>query len=101
MRSFPAGALRIYKPQRPRKHLGRKSDGGYVVVDGLSYDVLLSAGVGDDSSFEIDFLKQHPNLMCHAFDGTVDQWPIAHERIHYYKKNVGFSSGEEKLVRPY
>lgn len=56
--------------------LGRDADGGYVVADGLEYDLLLAGGVAGDISFEEDFLQRNPNVSKgYGFDGTVETMP--------------------------
>ena len=85
---FPLDSLTCY--DHPNKvRLGRGCDAGYVIADGMDYDVLISCGIGRDDSFEHDFLAQHRELHCFAFDGTVEQLPNAHSRMYFIKKNVG------------
>lgn len=58
------------------RRIGRNSDGGYVVADGVgTYDRFLSGGVGDDVSFERALLSLHPDLQGVVFDGSVDALP--------------------------
>lgn len=82
-------SLLVYKSKYIKKRIGSDKDGGYVIADGLTYDLLLSCGVGDDISFEKEFLKSHPKLECYAFDGTIDSPPEYIERMQFIRKNIG------------
>ena len=64
---------------KPIKHkslirLGNKFDGGYVLDRKavVNADCLVSYGIGDDWSFEKEFLKQNKNLYLYIYDHTVD-----------------------------
>lgn len=86
--------LEVYKSPYNKVRLGRKNDGGYVIAElPLEYDCLLSCGISDDISFEVDFMRKYPNVPCYAFDGTIDKLPQLPEDIaknfHYVKKNIG------------
>lgn len=79
--------LTVYGSPFPKKRLGRDRDGGYVtVVLPNGYDLLLSAGLADDASFEDDWLKDHGGK-CVAFDGTVGRCPS--QKVSWIAKNVG------------
>lgn len=41
-------------------------------ADARGYDAFLSAGIGDDASFEADVLALHSQLVCHAYDTNID-----------------------------
>jgi hypothetical protein len=84
----------VYQSPFKKIRLGKNEDGGYVAVDhpSDSYDLFLSAGVGGDITFEIDFCKKHPNVKCFLFDGTVENLPNGQRNfpnIHFVKKNIG------------
>ena len=72
--------MRLLLPHSTSEHemerVGRHNDGGYVVarLPG-SYDAMVSAGIGDDASFEAAMLERHPDLRCTAFDGTIPELP--------------------------
>jgi len=85
-------SLTVYKPLHPKLRIGNKFDGGYVIVDGLGdYDLMLSGGISNDISFEVDFLNRHPSVNCVAFDGTIKNIPphSLGERLRFVKKNIG------------
>ena len=39
--------------------LGKDNDGGYVIYDGLNYDLIIGCGISNDLSFEEDFVKKY------------------------------------------
>ena len=82
-------ALCVYAPPCEKTRLGRENDGGYVVCSLDGYDCFLSGGIADDVSFEIDVLRIHPELVCHAYDGTIELLPAPHLRIAFEPRNVG------------
>lgn len=74
-------AFGIYESGLPKFRLGGPNDGGYVVVDmDGGYDLLLSAGVGGDIRFEVDFLDRY-EIKGVAFDPGVDRLPAEHPRL--------------------
>jgi len=81
--------LICYEPELPKTRIGRNYDGGYVIVDNLKYDLLIGCGISNDDSFEHDFLSKNKNIECYAFDGTVNDLPNFHPKIHFIKKNIG------------
>ena len=88
---FPLDALVVYSTDKNKIRLGRNRDGGYVIIDGFSYDVLLSGGIADDISFENGFLNKY-DVKCYAFDGSIRDLPEnANQSILFIKKNIGHS----------
>jgi len=52
--------------------LGCKKDGGYLIVKSLlKSEILISFGVGNDWSFEKDFIKRNKNLKVFMYDYTI------------------------------
>ena len=77
-------------PDKSKIRLGHKNDGGYVIYDlDNNYDCLLSCGIGNDSSFELDFYNKYKTTPGFLFDGTIVDIP-KNFPIHYYfiKKNI-------------
>jgi tetratricopeptide (TPR) repeat protein len=73
--------LKVHECPHPKERLGRPNDGGYVIADlPDSYDLLLSAGIGDDNSFEAALSNRY-QVVGICFDGSVDRLPIAHEHL--------------------
>lgn len=80
--------LKIYETEHKKIRLGSHKDGGYVIADGLNYDILLSCGISNDTSFENDFLKKY-DIKCYGFDGTIGGLPHnSHKNIQFVKKNI-------------
>jgi hypothetical protein len=75
--------------------LGRQHDGGYLVneLDVSKTTRLISLGIGDDLSFEQDFLSRNPCPIS-AYDGTIDR---KFENISYHKINIGSKEGETRF----
>lgn len=66
--------LSAYRPIAvPRRRVGRRRDGGYVVpADAVPRsDVLVSIGIGCDISFDWGFKRCNPSTRIVALDGTV------------------------------
>jgi hypothetical protein len=102
MSSSGVSSLIIYKTDVEKIRIGNQLDGGYVVgiKDELNYDALISCGIGDDLSFEVDFLNRFKDLRCFAFDGNVNIFPqildeSVAKRITFYGKNIGPSESSK------
>jgi hypothetical protein len=93
-------SLRVFKSPYPKRRFGRPNDGGYVVMMGEidSYDGFVSAGIGDDDSFELDFLDAHDGLMGTCFDGSISEMPRGHDRLSFVPRYVGVTP-ETTVVR--
>ena len=76
--------------------LGNNQDGGYLLpINSLKKsENLISFGLGDNFSFEMDFFKHKPNGLIYVFDHTVNiftfsrQVYIYFKRIFYFKSNL-------------
>jgi hypothetical protein len=85
----------IYQCPFPKRRIGRWTDGGYAVADipNMKYDALISGGVGNDISFEEDFIKYQDNqsMPVYIFDGTVDGLPNSEfqSQMKFTRKNIG------------
>lgn len=75
--------------------LGKDYDGGYLINnnDISQTKNLISFGVGEDFSFETDFLIKN-RCNCFTYDGTVDGLLLKKYDIVHCQKNVGISSDE-------
>lgn len=87
MKSFPLDSLVTYKLPNPKIRLGRNGDGGYVILDGFTYDFFIGCGIDKEVSFENDFCQKY-NIPCVAFDGTVNGIPDTKENIRFVQKNI-------------
>lgn len=84
---FPLCILKIHKLKEPKIRVGKDNDGGYVIIDGLSYDLLIGCGISNDISFEEEFIELF-DVDCYAFDGTINKLPQQNPRIKFIKKNI-------------
>lgn len=84
-----------YSPVNKKIRIGRNGDGGYVVIDGYTYDSFISAGISNEITFEIDFLQRYPNIPSVAFDGTVGRPQGLPENIIFHKKNIGVTNTDQ------
>jgi len=79
--------LTVYQSPVSKIRLGKDNDGGYILAD-VTYPpntIFISAGIGNDSSFEEAFIEKY-GQNCFAFDGTVD---LSKPNIEFEKKNIG------------
>lgn len=88
--------LIVYKAPFSKSRIGGPYDGGYVTVNlPGEYDLFISGGIGNNISFERDLLNIYPNLICYAFDGTINSLPVRNptlwrnRNIKFIKKNLG------------
>jgi hypothetical protein len=80
--------------------LGNNQDGGYLLpIAALKKsENLISFGLGDNFSFEMDFFKKKPNALIYVFDHTVNiftfiwQVYIYFKRIFYFKSNFNIQN---------
>jgi hypothetical protein len=81
--------LVTFRPLQRKRRLGLPRDGGYVVVDGLSYDAYISCGISHETSFDEDFVARYPGIPAHAYDGTVDRPASLPARVVFHRVNIG------------
>jgi hypothetical protein len=75
-------------PQYTKIRLGGPNDGGYVVAKELCKGRdLYSFGIGDDISFEQDFLELSPDSKVMCYDPYIDK--INDYRIRHISKGIG------------
>ena len=88
--------FRTYDCNLPRVRLGEIDDGGYVISEGLQYDLLVSGGICDSLCFEDDFVKRY-QVPCYAHDHTIDQVPPHTEKhlIQVFKKMISGKTSEK------
>ena len=77
-------------PDCNKIRLGNSVDGGYVIYDlENNYDCLLSCGVADDSSFELEFFNKYGTKPGFLFDGTIKNIPNNFPSEYYFiYKNI-------------
>ena len=92
---FPFESLKCYKSKQPKIRLGKDNDGGYVIVEGYKYDLMIGCGISNDSSFEHSFLEKYPNVPIDTYDGNINSFPNSHPKIKFTKKNIGGANTEK------
>lgn len=99
--------LIVYESPYQKFRVGKPYDGGYVIslLPG-NYDIIISCGIANDISFEQHLMQIYPNLMCIAFDGTIDNLPYPESKIRFVKKNIGSVNSEtltnlHEYIKPY
>jgi len=80
--------LKIYNVDLPKTRIGSRGDDGYVIVDQIPCEVLLSAGLSDNVDFETEFCERH-KVNCLGFDGTISKLP-KESKIAFVKKKYFF-----------
>ena len=80
--------------------LGKDNDGGYLVnkEDVMSSKRLLSFGIGQDTSFETDFLDRN-SIDILTFDNSVKELNITDKMITHYSINIGKNNIEDILTK--
>ena len=63
-------------------------------IPNIKYDLLLSAGIGEDDSFERAFLDAHPSLHCYAFDNS--DCEVNHSRCTFIQKFVATNNNDKE-----
>tara|TARA_B100001758_G_C18294272_1_gene548754 strand:- start:260 stop:1063 length:804 start_codon:yes stop_codon:yes gene_type:complete len=71
---------------------GRKFDGGYLVCSDAikEIDNLITLGVGDDISFEIDLEKNNSLKMVYLYDYTVNHFLFIKIILKYFRRLITF-----------
>jgi hypothetical protein len=94
LNKFDYRILTTYEIPNTLVRVGPNEDGGYVIADGLDYDLFISCGIANDIRFEDDFLSTY-NIRCIAFDGTIQSFPYHKNTIEWVPKNIGYSNTEK------
>jgi len=97
----PREFLEVYTPVNNKIRYGKNEDGGYVIADGLEYDLFISGGVCDETSFEKQFLDIH-DVPAYAYDGTIEKPPPElPESVNFIKKNIDNDNNLYSLIDSY
>lgn len=78
--------------------LGKDHDGGYLVnsLDLTQTRYLVSFGIGEDFSFERDFLET-TKCQCYSYDQTVESRDLAEYNITHFQKNIGNQPHQQSI----
>lgn len=91
---FDYRVLTMYDIPNKLIRLGPKQDGGYIIADGLDYNLFISCGIANDIRFEEAFLNIY-KIKCIAFDGTIKTFPSHKNNIEWIQKNIDFFNTEK------
>lgn len=78
----------------PLKRVGSKNDGGYVISEGDlgKIDYLLSGGIEDNNSFEVEIAKM--GITGIQIDNSITQPPIKHKNLDFLRATLGDSTNQ-------
>jgi len=74
-------------PGLTKTRIGNRNDGGYIAYEELceKTPAVYTFGVGNDVSFELDFISRFPDAKCFLFDPTITGLPVAHPAFTFQK----------------
>jgi hypothetical protein len=80
--------------------IGRNNDGGYVVpIAALkNIDALISMGIFNDWSFDLDLQKHIPDIEIHAYDHTISKQSFKRDYRRAFIKFIKFKLPYQKLI---
>lgn len=81
--------LKMRKPTDNKQfvRLGKKYDGGYVLLDDFAEDMkVYSFGINNDVSFDKDLAER--GLQIYMYDHTITGLPQQHANFHFYKTGI-------------
>ncbi len=83
--------IKIYDCHLTKTRIGDEQDGGYVALKEIceKTDVLYTLGVGDDVSFEMDFMNRFPVKEIKLFDPAIRRSPVEQSKFVFFKIRVG------------
>ncbi|MHB8902274.1 MAG: hypothetical protein ACYC6Y_26240 [Thermoguttaceae bacterium] len=89
----PEQTRALAEPLRPvdvadktKIRIGRKNDGGYIMIDEEGFEGLYGYGIGHDMSFETDFVARWP-VAAYLYDHTIEALPAGkHSELLHWKK---------------
>ena len=78
---------------------GSKCDGGYVVDKNVANNCknLVSLGVGDNWSFEYEFIKKNKNIKIYAYDYSLRHFDYLKNILKYFRRFITFRSSYNSL----
>lgn len=82
--------IKVYDCGLTKIRLGNEADGGYIVLKEICErtDVLCSCGIGNDISFESDFVDRFSDTYGLLFDHTIDEIPMKHKNLIFRKQKI-------------
>ena len=81
--------------------LGRNADGGYLVDSNIIKNCgdLVTFGLGNDWSFELDFMKINKNSNIYVYDHTVNSWQYLSEIFKHIRRLILFRVTVSKFMK--
>lgn len=72
-----------------RERCGANNDGGYIIPLAAikNTDALMSYGIADDISFEIDIIKKY-NIGVYAFDCGIEKAPLKNDSLFFFPECI-------------
>jgi len=91
--------LKILTTNHTLERFGNDADGGYVAPKEIIHnlDYLISVGVEDNYSFELDLMKLNKNLQTILVDGTIENF-IPPNNVRFINKNLGLKNDNEHIT---
>ena len=91
--------LRIFSTNHTLKRYGNDSDGGYVAPKEIinSLDYLISIGVEDNISFELDLMSVNKNLQTILVDGTIKNFTPP-DKVRLINKNLSLKNDDDRIT---
>ena len=89
--------IKIIDSQFTKIRIGNKHDGGYIAYEEICKitENVISIGVEDNVSFDLDFVTKFPQSKVHLFDHTVDKLPHEHDNFTFHKVGVGINKSAD------
>lgn len=90
IRRFLCELNKVFSTSGTKVRIGNKGDGGYVVLDELCQkaEAMYSLGIGDDVSFECDFVDRYPKYWISMFDPTIECLPETRPQFIFHKNDI-------------
>jgi len=83
--------IKVYDCGFEKIRVGNNYDGGYIALKEICKQTknVISIGVEDNVSFDLDFVKKFPQAKVDLYDHTVDGLPTNHDNFTFHKVGVG------------
>jgi hypothetical protein len=83
-------ALSLLTPfdiDRPKIRIGPNTDGGYILVDGISpAQTVISYGIGTEYCFDVQLARRGHDV--YMFDHTIEAIQPGNEKLHFFREGV-------------
>ena len=91
--------LKIFSTNHTLQRCGNDSDGGYVAPKEIinSLDYLVSIGVEDNISFELDLMSVNKNLQTVLVDGTIENFTPP-DNVRLINKNLAKTNDDDHIT---